>query len=236
MNVLILAAGMGSRLYPLTKTLPKSLLSAGGKTLLAHQLDALHSVGIQTADITLVGGHGYDHLTRHLPAGVKTVYNQRYRSWNNIYSITLGELGNGSTMLVNGDGLYDREIFALAVTHGEEDFLVMDSRRALADEQMKVRYEDDQLAEISKGVSPAEAAGEYVGIARFQAPTFSRIRQVAADMIALGQTDCWYESAIEHVARERPIGSLDIAGHPWIEVDDPDDLRKAAAMASRDGF
>ncbi len=73
MNVLILAAGVGKRLYPLTKTLPKVLLDAAGKTLLAHQLDALFSAGVRAADITLVGGHGYDYLTRGLPEGVRTL-------------------------------------------------------------------------------------------------------------------------------------------------------------------
>ncbi len=139
-------------------------------------------------------------------------------------------------MVVNGDGLYHREIFAQALTHGEEDFLVVDTRVALGDEQMKVRCEGDQVAEISKEIPRGQAAGEYIGIARFQAPTFSRIRQVAADMIERGQTDYWYESAIERVAQERRIGSLDIAGLPWIEVDDPDDLRKAAAMAASEEF
>ncbi len=55
-------------------------------------------------------------------------------------------------------------------------------------------------------------------------------------MIEVGQTDYWYESAIERVARERRIGSLDIAGLPWVEVDDPDDLRKAAVMAASEEF
>ncbi len=167
---------------------------------------------------------------------MRTIYNERYQAWNNIYSITLGELGNGSTLLVNGDGLYHRQIFAQAIAHGEEDFLVVDSRVDLGDEQMKVRYEGEQVAEISKEIPQAQAAGEYIGIARFQAPTFSRIRQVAAEMIEVGQTDYWYESAIERVARERRIGSLDIAGLPWVEVDDPDDLRKAAVMAASEEF
>ena len=46
MNVMILAAGRGKRLMPLTKHIPKPLVRINGKPILAHHLERLHSVGI----------------------------------------------------------------------------------------------------------------------------------------------------------------------------------------------
>jgi choline kinase len=232
---MILAAGVGRRLHPLTETLPKPLLNVGARTLLERQLDSLLAAGVTARDITLVGGHGYQHLLSRLPKGAKAVYNPNYEAWNNIYSITLGELGTGSTLVVNGDGLYHPQIFAMALERAHEDFLVLDTRKDLGDEEMKAAYVDGALMTLSKELSPDEAAGEYIGIARFTEATFRRVRQVAGDMVSWGDTDCWYESAIERVARERRIGMLDIGELPWTEIDDKNDLDAAATLASRNG-
>ncbi len=236
MNVLILAAGVGRRLHPLTEQMPKPLLSVGQNTLLGHQLEALADAGVRTEAITLVGGHGYERLVAWAPAGVRTVFNPKYDSWNNIYSITLGELSNGSTLLVNGDGLYHPSIFRRALAHPAPDFLVTDTQKTLGAEEMKARFEDGALVALAKSLPIEQADGEYIGISRFSAPTFQRIRDVAAELVAQGETDCWYESAILQVANERRIEMLDIGGMPWTEVDDPRDLAHATALAAQPGM
>jgi choline kinase len=133
---------------------------------------------------------------------------------------------------VNGDGLYHPRIFALALSHAEDDFLVLDTRKVLGDEEMKVRYRDGALAAIAKTLPAGASDGEYIGMARFAEETFRRVREVAAEMVAQGETGSWYESAIGRVAAERRIGMLDTGGLPWTEVDDHDDLAEAAALAA----
>lgn len=237
MNVMILAAGRGRRLDPITNDLPKALVDVGGKTILERQVESLTRAGIDPSRITVVGGHAYDQLLRRAPESARIIRNRRYLRWDNIYSITLGEPAIAPTLLINGDGLYHPDLFARTVLHAAPNFLVVDTGRQLGHEEMKVRYEEGRLRAIRKGMPVEDAHGEYVGIARFDRPTWRRIREVARKMIAEGFWDCWYESAIERVAAERAITMLDTNGLPWVEIDDPDDLERANALASnRPGF
>lgn len=232
MNVMILAAGRGRRLGPLTNDLPKALVDVGGRTILERQIESLSRAGIDPSGITVIGGHAYKQLLRHAPENAKVIRNRRYLRWDNIYSITLGEPPTAPTLLINGDGIYHPDLFSRAVSHDARNFLVVDTRRQLGHEEMKVRYEQGRLRAIRKGMPVEDAHGEYIGIARFDGPTWRRIREVARGMITEGYWDCWYESAIERVAAERPISMLDTDGLPWIEIDDLDDLERANAMAS----
>ena len=235
LNVMILAAGVGRRLFPLTEMMPKALLSVGGSTLLDRQLNALIAAGVERERVTVIGGHAYDRLVEALPAGVEAVFNDKYEEWNNIFSITLGQLRTGPTMVVNCDGLYHPEIFARAVNHHAEDFLVLDTVKRLGAEEMKVQYENGALVKIAKSLSPQDALGEYIGIARFSHETFLRVRQAASEMIESGETDRWYESAIERVAQKHRIGLVDIGGLPWTEVDDKHDFARAVTLAATNG-
>ncbi len=65
-TAMVLAAGLGVRMKPLTDTKPKPLIEVAGKTLLDHALDRLAAAGVETAVVNV--HHFADALERHLKA------------------------------------------------------------------------------------------------------------------------------------------------------------------------
>lgn len=102
MNAIILAAGLGTRLRPLTNDRPKCMVEAGGMPMVERQIQYLHEVGID--DITLVSGYKAESL-EYLKGkyGVRIVPNPRYDMANNIYSMYLVKELLGDTYVLEGD-------------------------------------------------------------------------------------------------------------------------------------
>ena len=88
MRAILLAAGMGTRLRPLTLETPKSLIEINGKPLLERQVEFLKEKGIN--EIIVVTGYlneKFEYLKEKY--GVKLVFNDKYDIYNNIYSMYL---------------------------------------------------------------------------------------------------------------------------------------------------
>lgn len=102
MNAIILAAGMGTRLRPLTDALPKVLVEVAGESFFARQLRQLRAIG--ASDITVVTGY---HAEAFAPwtgePGLSFVYNDRYADCNNLWSMYLVRERLGDTYVLDGD-------------------------------------------------------------------------------------------------------------------------------------
>ena len=110
MNAIILAAGMGSRMRPLTNEIPKCMVPVNGIPMVERQIQFLHESGI--TDITLVSGYKAEKL-EYLKEkyGVDIVFNFKYDVCNNIYSMYLVRDRLHDTFVVEGDVYMDRNCF-----------------------------------------------------------------------------------------------------------------------------
>lgn len=102
MNAIILAAGMGTRLRPLTNEIPKCLVKVLDTPMVERQIQFLHGAGI--TDITLVSGYKaekLDYLKEKY--GVDIVFNERYDTCNNIYSLYKVLDRFGDSWVIEGD-------------------------------------------------------------------------------------------------------------------------------------
>ena len=110
MNAIILAAGMGTRLRPLTNEIPKCLVKVSGVPMVERQIQYLHEAGI--TDITLVSGYKaekLDYLKEKY--GVNIIFNERYDTCNNIYSLYKVLDRFGDTWVIEGDVFMNRNCF-----------------------------------------------------------------------------------------------------------------------------
>lgn len=110
MNAIILAAGMGTRLRPLTNDIPKCLVKVSGVPMVERQIQYLHEAGI--TDITLVSGYKAEKLNYLKDKyGVDIVFNERYDTCNNIYSLYKVLDRFGDTWVIEGDVFMNKNCF-----------------------------------------------------------------------------------------------------------------------------
>ena len=130
MKAIILAAGMGTRLHPITWSIPKCLVPVNAKPILEYQLEALLLAGIQ--DVILVVGHLAELLsdkygTSYRGMNIHYVENRLYDRTNNIYSLWLARQHlNGQVLLLEGDLVFEPELLERLTQTAEPDVAIVE--------------------------------------------------------------------------------------------------------------
>ena len=233
MKAVILAAGMASRLRPLTDKCPKCLLSVGSRTLLERTVDSIKAIGIN--DLTVVTGYREEmirnFLTNHYPDMKLTfIQNDDYQTTNNIYSLWLARpsVDAEDFILLDSDILFDPAIVArIAQTEGTA--LAVNTHK-LGEEEMKViAGVDGMVTEISKTLDIAKAMGESVGIEKIDAVYSKALYSELEQMIENEKlVDIFYERAFERLIPQghkfRAVNTTDLFS---IELDTVEDFNQA---------
>jgi choline kinase len=226
----ILAAGIGSRLSPLTELRPKALVPLSGRPLIAGTLDALAESGVRS--IVLVVGHGGDAL-RHYVAGrtdldVVCLANPAYAETNTLASLLTAAPGIRSDfLLLDGDLVFEPALIARLLGPGTQ--LAIDYGRPLDDEAVKVAMHGERVMAVGKALGPGQAArAESIGLARIESQVAERLWEVGRALLAAGARQAYYEAAFQRLIEEGFFfEGTDVTGLRWVEIDDHDDLRRA---------
>jgi choline kinase len=236
-KAIILSAGKGTRLMPLTAERPKCLIDLSGKSLLEWQLDALQGAGI--ADIAIVTGFR-DDLVDQVAAGrsgVRTLYNPFYHVADNLGSVWMVRSEfDTDTLLLNGDTLVSSRVLtrvlaaetgAIAVTVDEKDGYDSDD--------MKVLRDGDRLLRIGKALAEGGYDGESIGLLAFRGDGGRLFADEVDRMMRKPDgTRRWYLRAIDELALAgADVRAVSIHGEEWQEVDFPADVVKAKALTAR---
>jgi choline kinase len=173
MKIVILAAGKGERLMPLTRNTPKPLLDMGnGSTLLEEQIRSIQeSKAIH--EIILVIGYLADQveakLALHRTNGVKikTVYNPFYEVSNNLLSLWLAKHEmDDDFMITNGDNLFTPDVFTgISEADGDGIFLAVSPKSKYDYDDMRVSLKDGTISRVSKTIEDADTGAESPGLA-----------------------------------------------------------------------
>jgi len=223
-NAVILSAGQGKRLSPLTDSRPKCLVPIAGRPILEWQIHALAQAGVD--EIAVVTGFCADAVdtmlkTTSVPAEVRTIYNPFYTVADNIGSCWAAkDLIGEDTLLLNGDTLFESAIARQVLERATADISVTVDRKDTYDtDDMKILRDGDRLTAIGKALElPVD--GESIGMIRFQRGGGDRF--VAAMRAALKDQETlkrWYLSIIDGLAREGGVGVVSIEGMAWSEID-----------------
>ena len=234
----ILAAGIGSRLSPLTDNCPKSLLSVGGSVILERMIRNCLSCGM--SQFVLVLGHRADEIKEFVNKtfrGVRVTYviNDRYRETNTGYSLMLASAAIGTSEFIkfDADVVFDLKILRQLIDSDRADVLCIDQNIALEDEEVKVIADDQmQVLEVGKSVDPKSALGESIGIEKISVMTGKLLFAELFEMMASRKhLQDYYEAAYARlVIKGTVFYALDITGLDWTEIDTAQDFATANAM------
>jgi choline kinase len=246
-----MAAGLGSRLGELTRSLPKALIPVGGKTLLNWAVAFARCLA--PSEIVIVGGYGFssvqeevaregwDHQGKGVAgssaATVRLVENQAFREGNILSLMAAKPYLTGEFLLMNVDHVY-RPAMASRVGASAEDVTGMvDTDRRLGADDMKVaRDEAGRIREISKTLTTFDAG--YIGMTLVPggAP-FERYWKAVDSVIAVDGRTAHVEKVLARlVSQGTPPACRDLSGFGWLEVDTPDERTQAEAALARGGF
>lgn len=229
MKAIILAAGKGTRLNGI-ELKPKCLFEVGGQTLLERQITTLRELGLD--DIVLVLGFEAERIRSLYEDQLSYVINSRFGETSSLYSLWLARehLLDGFVVL-NCDVLFHPQLLARLLSSPHEDALLIDvvdkSHNHLGEEEMKVKVSNDLVVDISKDMDPAEADGENVGIVKFSAAGARRLVEEMDALISRGSEREWAPRAFREFATRHPLHAISTGDLPWIEIDFPEDYRKA---------
>jgi len=234
----ILAAGVGSRLSPLTNNCPKCLLSVGGSIILERMIRNCLSCGI--SQFVLVLGHRADEVKAFVDKtfrGIRVTYviNERYRDTDTGYSLMMAASAIGTAEFVKFDAdlVFDVKILRQLVDSDLPNILCIDQNTALEDKDVKVITDDQmQVLEVGESLDPKLALGKSIGIEKISAKTgpllFADLAKVMGDRAHLQDS---YEDAYQRlVAAGTIFRALDVTGMNWTEIDTADDFAAANAM------
>ncbi len=233
MQAIILAAGMGRRLGTSGNDRPKCLVDVAGRSILEWQLDALRRAGI--ADLVVVTGYGAEHVEAALGPGCATVvHNARFHETNVLASWTLGSAAlHGDHVFMHGDTIFEPALLVRLLDEARGPVTLTVDRHPCGDEEMKVVADGERVMEISKGIAPERATGEFTGVLLARAEALVPLRNAASRLLAKpGGDKAFFEAAVVEVMTEQPtaVGWVDITGLRWREIDFPEDLAAARQM------
>ncbi len=233
---MILCAGQGRRLLPLTEFSPKCLLRVGGRPVLEWQLRALAANGV--SDVTVVTGFGADAVEQALrrmgpvAEGVRTLFNPFFAVADNIGSCFLARdllRAAPEAVLLNGDTLFEPAVLRRALRAPAAPITVtVDKKPAYDADDMKVSLDGARLRAIGKTLRPEETDGESIGLLVFRGRGGAMFADgVEAVLRRPDGTRRWYLSVIDALAPEGGVRVASIEGLAWGEIDYPADLARA---------
>ena len=171
-KAIIIAAGMGKRLNPLTNDIPKCLLRIGDKTIMERQLQTLKLCGITDAAIV----RGYQGNKINFP-GIKYYENANYQNNNILNSLFCAESAmNGSFIAAYSDILYDKSVVERLLENKNDIAVVVDidwqeyyqdRTEHPLEEAEKVMIQGGQVLKIGKHLTVQDSQGEFIGLVKF---------------------------------------------------------------------
>lgn len=229
MKALILAAGFGSRLAPITNNIPKSLVEVNGKSILFKQIDNLHENGI--TDITIISGYKADVLESKVKEkyhGINIICSEDYQTTNNMYSAYLArnELKDTDFLMMNADVYFDSSVIKELLNFEYPNAIVTDIG-TYYEESMKVIEKNGRLVEISKKITEDDALGASIDVYKFSAAGGKAFFDKCAEYIEKRQElKLWSEVALNDILSEIDFRACPLVGR-WVEIDNHDDLKLA---------
>jgi L-glutamine-phosphate cytidylyltransferase len=229
MKVIILAAGTGSRLRPLSDNKPKCLVKIRGKPILLHQLDMLNASGL--TEVEIITGYEGQQISSAVAERATCYEYPAFAETNNLHTLNhCGNLLRGDVIIMFADVLLGAGALKKLLKADGDFSLLVDISQCLTD-TMRIKLNDGMIIDIGGHIDPADGDGNFVGIAKYSATGSEGLRKELSKMVAGGGFESsYYTQALPRLAKSSsnilpvPIGNV-----PWIEIDTIREYEKATA-------
>ncbi len=247
MRLFILAAGTGSRLLPLTKNTPKSLLDLGdGTTLLERQLN--NAIDSELFDeIIILTGYKKEQIEAKIleykgKIKIKTIYNPFYEISNNLFSLyfAYGLMGQKDFVITNGDNIYKKGIYNQIYDQLNDDgiTITIDYKEEYDEDDMKVTFLEDKLVKkVHKQIPLDKTDAESVGLAIVKGKRSRKLFRKKVIQMIKDETNInkyWLVVFNELVKEGIPINTVEIDHADWREMDFHPDLKNLRELVFKD--
>ncbi len=240
-TALLLAAGTGSRLFPLTQNSPKCLTLVNDKSILERLVIGLKQQGFKRLVIVT----GYQEIRIREFLGTKSgnmtieyIYSPLYRTTNNIYSLWMArEIINESFILVESDLVFDTSLL---------NDMILPDRIAVARIQPWMNgtivtiNPSRQVKRIQNGIATSldEIRYKTVNIYSFSLSSWLAIVERLNQFISAGKVNCFYETVFGEMVVDGNLllQAVSFDSKPWYEIDTIEDLAEAEKLFPADVY
>ncbi len=245
----ILSAGMGTRLMPLTKDRPKPLLEINGMTLLERMIKNLMNEGI--SEFIVLAGYKKEKVVEFAPEleekygiNVRIIENEKYDETNTSVSTYLAsryieENDCDDFILINGDNVVDSQIIT-RIAERKNTSLIVDNYKTLNEESFKLIIENESfndnksiangiIKEIGKEIDIPSSTGEFIGVSKVAAKDISKFNRILEDLIEEDEQN-YYDIAYKTLSTQSTIYYVLTNDLKWTEIDDHNDWKQAQKL------
>jgi 2-aminoethylphosphonate-pyruvate transaminase len=243
MKAVILAAGYGERLSPITRNLPKCLLPIGSVSILERLLQQCKAANI--TEVAVVVGYQAQMVmdeigSRYGAISITYLHNEIFDRTSTAYSAYLAKewVGNEPFVLIDGDIVMEDSVLQTAVASNDTT-IVYEAKSISSPEEMKVSYDQNGTLHLSKETLPDESLGEFVGITVFTSEMAQRFFDTLDQYSVKRLEHTYYESVFNDLAAsDHTITTLQVDTDEWIEIDFVTDYLEAVRLFAdkKEGF
>lgn len=238
MKAIILTAGVGSRIRPLTDNTPKCLLQVAGQPILKRMIDNLKAVGLN--EFIVITGYMADTVQKYIKdnypdLNVTFIHNDRYEETNTGYSLflTRDAVGDDSFVKLDGDVVFEAAVIERLIKDPNENCLAIDKNIHLDKEEVKAQIgEGNQILKVGKTLDARMAHGESIGIEKVGKETGKVFYEILQrDVVEKEKWQEYYDDSYTTLVEEgHPFYAVDISGLKWVEIDTHEDYDRANGM------
>lgn len=229
-KAIILAAGIGSRLRPITDSVPKCMVQVNGECIIDRQIDSLVMAGV--TDILVCAGYKMDVLEKHLTKKypfVRILKMPEYTSTNNMYSMfkTLNFAKGNDIIVMNGDVFISHNYLGKLINSKHSNAILTQKNR-YEEENMKIICDKNlRVTSISKNISNTTSYGTSIDMYKFSKDFTDKWFEIMNYFInEKKQNQLWNEVGINEMFKSFEVFPVNI-GKFWFEIDTLEDLENA---------
>ena len=240
MRAILISAGKGTRLYPLTKDMPKCLMTIGnGNMAIEQQLLTLRKVGI--IDIVVVLGYMANKVENVINRyrnnmNIRIVYNPFYDISNNLISLWMAKYFMDVDFIsINGDDIFHPDVIRKLLSTKGEIVMTIDRKEKYDIDDMKVVTKGQKVYKVGKKIPLDEANGESVGIIKYVGHGKDLIINKLEHMVKdRNNHNKFYLEALQKIMIDNNgISFCEIEEDKWAEIDFHIDLEFVRKNISR---